>query len=516
MRITTCLLILLCAGCTSWQEQKALYIDDINELLHKRYPKALSSGEETRLLACYVDGESTPGQALERDSIAEFGNVARASLVLTRVEPVDEEAVHAEGELQVHGLDRWGQRRSLVEQVEFHCVPRDGAWAIEEERVTDSRSHTNPPVTFRSEAVARGLWNYAAFGRVIDRNGEFRRYPGASGLAIGDIDDDGWDDVYFVNGSDCRLFRNLQNGEFAEVTDDLGVECDGEGLSRMALIADFDNDGRNDIFVGVLYGPNLYFRQRDDGTFEEAADEVGLFPTVETTGGVAADFNDDGWLDIFVLNGGNPHALDPEPPHDALNAMANVLFLANGDGTFRDATDEAGLGHRGWGLSCAVADYDADGDSDLYVGNDFGFDVLWANRGDGTFEDVTAQAGLRTRRSTMSSCWGDLDGDGRPEFFGGCMYSNSKWFAHQSAYPAPAPWPVSMLFRQQVIDVVDEMLAGNLFYLNRPDGSFELAYPETVKTGWSWSSVFFDCDNDSYLDVYLVNGFVSGTVTDDL
>ena len=131
-----------------------------------------------------------------------------------------------------------------------------------------------------------------------------------------------------------------------------------------------------DIFVGRLYGPNMLYRQNGDGTFTDIAESAGLLPTWDTTGACAADFNQDGHLDLYVINGFNLSHRTPEPMHNALNAVPNVLFMNNGDGTFRDVSKEAGVDHTGFALSCTATDYDGDGDSDLFIANDFGLSLI--------------------------------------------------------------------------------------------------------------------------------------------
>lgn len=192
--------------------------------------------------------------------------------------------------------------------------------------------------------------------------------------------------------------------------------------------------------------------------------------------------------------------------------------MSNGDGTFTDRTVEAGVGHTGWALAVATADYDLDGDTDIFVGNDVGFDVLYRNRGDGTFDDVAVESGIAFRGSTMSAAWGDLNGDGYPELFAPAMDSNSRWMIDQPGFPAPAPWLARLFIRPIILGILKEMLYGNRFYLNQGDGTFREAADElgVRRSGWAWSGLFLDYDNDTQLDLYCINGFISGEKKDDL
>jgi hypothetical protein len=511
--------VLLAAGCSSWEESRRTYVDDVNSLIHVRLPRLLRGHDLEQVLTLYSPELAADGDfvASKRAYLEEFAEIARAHCIILELEPQRAaRPAGARASLQVHGRAPDGSKRFRRDELELEYARVDGEWRITSERLIETQAAGEPGVQFVEEAAARGLVNLASIGQVLDRHGVLQNYPAGSGLAVGDIDGDDYDDLYLVNGHECRLFRNLGGERFEDITERTGTAARVEGKSRLALIADYDGDGRKDIFVGVLNGPNLLYRQEEDGTFSERAAAAGLTPTLETMAACFADFDNDGLLDLYVVNGRNPYMEDPDPPYNALNGFPNHLFLNNGDGTFRDESQRAGVAHTGYGLSTAAADYDGDGDTDLFVGNDFGYDVLYRNRGDAVFTDVTAAAGLGERRSSMSSCWGDVDGDGLPELFIGAMYSNSQWMVDQPGYPVPAPWPVSMLFPGRVLGLVREMLNGNLLYKNNGDGTFTAAHPEVINTGWSWSALFLDADNDSLLDVYLVNGFVSGDDRQDL
>ncbi len=509
----------LLAGCAGWEETKTSYLDEVNEFLHRRYPAVHATRDLVRIGALYAPAASQDPRWIERKQglVREFAEITRATCVIEDLEAYEGDAP-ARGHLQLsaHGTTPLGVRRSRFDEIEIEYARVGDDWKIVRETVLSTRDVNESSVAFSDEAAVRGVYNVPSIDGVVDRNGELQRYPAGSGVAVGDYNADDLDDIYFVNGDDCRLYRNRGDGTFEDITERTGTSARAPGKSRSALIADFDGDGRDDIFVGRLDGPNILYRQNVDGAFTDIAASAGLTPTLETTSCCAADFDGDGSLDIYVVNGCNITRREPDPIYNALNGFPNALFLGNEGGTFTERAAEAGVDHTGFGLSCAASDYDGAGDTDLFVANDFGFDVLYRNRGDGTFEDVARSAGVTARRASMSSAWGDVDGDGRPELFVGAMISHSKWMIDQPGYPSPAPWLVNLFFRNQVLEVVREMMRGNILYRNNGDGTFTPMAPETMDTGWTWSSVFLDYDNDARLDLYVLNGFISGEDREDL
>jgi len=507
------------AGCQSWDDAKERYLDGANTLLHRTYPSAMVSRNLDRVLSLYSrDLAANPEfVSQQRERLDQFSRVDASSCVIQTLEPYGGVTpARATLELTIDGRDVGGKRTTHMRQIEAKYALHDESWVITEERTVSTQDLTVTPVAFVEAGEEFGLENVATVGLVKDLTGTPREFISGSGVAIGDVDGDGLDDVYLANSDHCRLLLNRGGSRFEDVT--AKANCDGksEGLARVPVLADYDNDGRTDIFVGAVGGPNLLYHQQDDGTFTEVARHAGLRPTLETNAAIFADFDNDGFLDLYIVNGQTPWVVEPKPVYNALNAEPNALFMNNGDGTFRETSEEAGVTHRGFGLAGAAADYDLDGDVDIFVGNDFGRDTLYRNRGDGTFDDVTLEAGLHYRGSSMSASWGDIDGDGYLDLFASGMYSNSKWMIDQPTYPTPAPWPFSFLLRGLVLDIVKEMMGGNLFYRNNGDGTFSRDFHETRNTGWAWGAAFLDADNDARLDLYVVNGLKSGEDRRDL
>jgi tetratricopeptide (TPR) repeat protein len=341
---------------------------------------------------------------------------------------------------------------------------------------------------------------------------------GHNGISVGDIDGDGFDDVYICQpaGLPNRLYRNRGDGTFEDIT-----EASGLGIlenTACALFADFDNDGRQDLIVVRTNGPLLFlnegggkFRQKPDA-FQFAKPPQGTF-----TGAAAADYDRDGWLDIYfclyLYYQGTDQYKDPSPYYDAENGPPNFMMRNNRDGTFRDVTAESGLNRKNtrYSFCCGWSDYNRDGWPDLYVVNDFGRKNLYRNNGDGTFTDVAAQAGVEDVGAGMGVCWFDYDNDGAEGLYVADMWTAAgKRVSMQEVFQKDAPEEVRALYRKHA--------RGNSLFRNRGDSAFQDASASAgVEMGrWSWSSDAWDFDHDGFPDLYITNGMVSGGSREDL
>lgn len=268
----------------------------------------------------------------------------------------------------------------------------------------------------------------------------------AGGVAAFDFDGDGCTDIFFANGAAIpglhktgpeffnRLYRNNCDGTFTDVTAKAGVA--GDGYSIAVAAADYDNDGRPDLFVAGV-NLNLLYHNRGDGTFQEVSAKAGLSgidPKLGKMWPVSAgwfDYDNDGWLDLFVTNyvAWDP-ATEPECGEpgarfychpNAYRGLPNQLFHSNRDGTFTDVSRQSGIaGHVGKGMGVAFADFDGDGFMDVFVANDSVRNFLFRNRGDGTFQEVGLEAGIAFRDdgaaiAGMGADFRDFDNDGRPD-----------------------------------------------------------------------------------------------------
>ena len=332
-------------------------------------------------------------------------------------------------------------------------------------------------------------------------------WPG-SGAAVLDFDRDGFEDLFVADGVRSILYHNDGHGRFTDVTLAAGLASpDGRGIAATGVAAgDVDGDGFPDLFVTDAFGPARLFRNRGDGSFEEITERSGISVAGNARSAAFADVDGDGDLDLFVCVTGDYYGQMPDPPFDANDGRLNRLYLNDGHGHFTDATAAWGLAKTSrWSLSCLFADYDGDGRPDLLVTNDFGFKNLYRNVGGGRFSDVAKSSGAEVRAYGMSAAWADFDGDGLLDLYTtGC---DTQWyFLHE--YPSLPIGLPGRLFLPIAVRWMETMTTGNSLLLQRPDHTFADATSRSgaAHAGWNWSSIAADFDNDSWPDIYATNG----------
>lgn len=331
----------------------------------------------------------------------------------------------------------------------------------------------------------------------------------AGGIAVFDYNGDGRPDIFFANGANIatlkkdaprfrdRLFRNDGNGVFTDVTDRAGLA--GTGFDIGVAAGDYDNDGHPDLFVAGLYRNTLY-HNNGDGTFTDVTEQAGLSRTNDpqygplwAITGVWVDVNNDGLLDLLVVNYMQWKYSDK--PMCTFNGTAdychpryykgqpNVLYLNNGDGTFRDASVQWGIrSHVGKGMGAGVADYDGDGRPDIFVTNDAYYNSLFHNVG-GKFEEVAMSAGVALPEdgnfvSGMGLDFRDVNNDGLPDIT--FVALNNQTFP---------------------------------LFLNTGRGSFQEATTDTGLRALTlhmagFGPGLFDFDNDGWKDLFVTRGHV--------
>lgn len=327
-----------------------------------------------------------------------------------------------------------------------------------------------------------------------------------------DYDNDGWLDLYLVNGHSeprraaekgaeaNRLYRNRGDKTFEDVTDRAGVGDRGYGFGLAA--GDFDNDGDTDLYV-TNYGANVLYRNEGDGTFRDVTEEAGVACPAWSTSAAFFDANGDGWLDLYVANYldydaktaqacvGNSRKLPSYCHPNRFDGAPDALFINQRNGTFADISERAGITAAGRaagkGLGVLPLDFDRDGDTDIFVANDSVPNFLWRNLGGGKFEDAAIEAGVALETSGKpEACMGiaaaDLNADGWED-----------WFVTN--------------FSQET----------DTLFLSEGDGFYEdatdrvgLATPTWLPLGFGTGFVDFDLDGD--LDIFVTRGHVLDNV----
>jgi Flp pilus assembly protein TadD/peroxiredoxin len=338
---------------------------------------------------------------------------------------------------------------------------------------------------------------------------------GNNGLAMGDFDNDGLDDMYVCQppGLPNRLYRNRGDGTFEDMTEKSGVDVlDG---TACALFADFENKGLQDLLVVCGSGPLLFLNQ-GNGKFMLKRDAFQFVkpPQGTFTHAAVADYDGDGRLDIYFCLYSYYVGLDqyhyPAPYFDARNGPPNFLLHNEGNATFLDRTEATGLNvdNDRYSFACAWGDYNAGGAPDLYVANDFGRNNLYRNNGDGTFTAVSAEAGVEDVGAGMSACWFDFDNDGKQDIYVAAMWSAAGMrVSEQKCFHEKEPENIRALYRRHA--------AGNSLYRNLGNGKFQNVSSQAgVEMGrWAWCSDAWDFDHDGYSDLYIANGYISGPET---
>jgi hypothetical protein len=362
-------------------------------------------------------------------------------------------------------------------------------------------------IQFTDVAKQAGLTVETVFGG--EHRNKYLLETTGCGAAFFDYDQDDWVDIFLVNGwrfegfpkgqePVCHLFKNNRDGTFTDVTLKAGLARSGWG--QACCVGDYNNDGWNDLFVSY-YGQNALFRNKGNGTFTEVTKEAGLLQSRLrwNSGCTFLDYDKDGHLDLFVGNYIDFDVKTAPLPEDAnctykgiqvacgppgLEGGKNLLYRNNGNGTFTDVTDKAGMGGTlgTYALSCVAADLDNTGWPNIYVANDSTSATYYVNQKDGTFRDQAIEAGVA------------YSPDGKPQAGMGVSVGDYN--------------------RDGLFDIVKTNFAGDTdsLYMNLGDGSFD---DRTYQAGLGvntrllgWGVSFMDIDNDGWLDILVANGHV--------
>jgi hypothetical protein len=446
--------------------------------------------------------------------------------------------------IYIHRLEQWESDQEWIASIRFEILgtPRDAVRSGVDRAYFRFRFTAGDQPRIRSYELLKGeraLSDEPHFVNVAEEAGiEFanRFYPGflnqdlkfamimygPGGISAADFDNDGYYDLFIPDGVESRLFRNRGNGTFEDVTVRSGL-AGLDGVS-VGIFADYDNDGDKDFFVSRTFKPNQLFRNNGDGTFTDVTEASGIGEDCCTTVASWADYNNDGFLDLYVGRYLDPRKDIPTTFY-ARNGEPNQLYRNNGDGTFTNVTEEAGVGEVGLCLGTVFGDYDDDGDPDLYVVNDFGRNTLYRNNGNGTFTDVSVETNTLAYGAGMNATFGDYNNDGRLDIYVSNIRSEHAWFAEAPTIHryminsfTQGVWLTDMplyleIFRQSgfgFVEVFQQMASGNTLLRNTGHGTFDDVTWEADANppGWFWGVGMADYDNDGWQDVYAANGWV--------
>ena len=336
---------------------------------------------------------------------------------------------------------------------------------------------------------------------------------GGSGIAAEDINNDDLADVLILSGLGNKLFLNQGGGKFKDITTSAGLDWkrsddDRPGEPRQPLIADFDNDGLQDILITYVNDMHRIYKNMGDETFKDLS-TVAQLGGVNLVGGPATvfDFDNDGLLDIYITYFGDYlHGVLPTLKRRNSNGLPNKLFKNMGDFQFKDVTKGSNLDHSGWGQAVTHTDLDNDGLQDLIVGNDFGINAYFKNLGDGKFKNITADIGTDKPSYTMNIGVADLNDDLFPDIY----ISNIVTMNKDEKYVLPSS-KTEMKFNPEKLAHMRVVEANDLFLSQRLNNKTTYKLSKVVdrgysSTGWSWDADFFDFDNDGDDDLYVLNG----------
>lgn len=503
----------------AWIAEPESEQDGVRVLTWRLEPDHIVSGEDQ--LAAVLEGIETLEKSTMKlariEQINDDGTaVARGVLWLRGRDPAGaavETQLHLRVPIELHG-DEWSVA-GTIELLEGRTVigDRSGFAEVTAAAGIDFEAHLNSdwatpewfPHTYQIVKFAHG------------------------GIAVGDVDGDGWDDVLLGDGERSRLYRNLGDGRFEDVTVAAGLPDDLRAVS-FGLFADLDNDGDQDLLVGGSTVANRLYRN-DGAHFVDVTEGAGIGGYF-TTIGAAADVDNDGLLDLYIGRYLDPRTELPTTLFYTRNSMGNSLLHNLGGLRFADITESAGVREGGLTLGVAFADYDRDGDQDLYVSNDFGRNALLQNDGDGTFTDISQASGTLDFGFGMSSSWGDADGDGDLDIYTSNVHSGQRWYGQAATLKQ---YLLTSLDEGTFFDDLplyreiygylgddwqgfgDRMVKGNSLLVNDHGHFTDRAESAGANPfGWYWGSTFLDFDNDGDLDIYATNGWISGKKHDDL
>jgi hypothetical protein len=469
------------------------------------------------------------------DPIARIDN---AKFKLNRVYDFSERSANIRIRFQV-----WGQLKSGEGFYDSGLLAatldtdQAGAWQIKSQEMGSAWRIIKPSNTYFTDVTAEsGLT--ARLGSIQNLDNLYKDHKFSvhsrlgRGLAVADVNGDGYPDVLLSGIQRAALYINDGKGHFTDAALDWGLGPDQSSLSIVPLLVDFDNDGLVDLLLLRQFNESKLFRNEGD-RFKDVTEGCGLDIDPEAMTACAADYNNDGNLDLFIGSYGSTRDEVPETIVRSRNGRPSHLYRNRGDWTFEDVTKAAGINETGWALASTFYDLNGDGKPDIYVGNDFGYNCFYRNNGDGTFTDDTWNSGTHDIGSTMNVSLVDYDGDGRLDLYTTGIAANTVWFQGPGMnYILGRFLTTPSTFKQTLATFVDLGIHAKLAELNEigykvnngdslmrnlGDGKYTHVENQTGSAWaeWAWGAADGDFDCDGNTDIYVANGFITAPDTKD-
>ncbi len=336
---------------------------------------------------------------------------------------------------------------------------------------------------------------------------------GGGGVAAEDINNDGYVDLLFLSGKGNYLLKNEQGNGFSNITETAGLnwlrqQDNMPGEPRQPLIADFDNDGLQDIFISYAGDQHRIYKNLGNFKFKDMT-ELANLGGLGLIGGpaTAADFDNDGNIDLYITYFGPfTKGILPTLKRNNNNATPNQIFKNLGGFQFKNVTKNSGVDNKGWSQAVSHSDFDNDGDQDIILGNDFGINAYYRNDGSFKFTDLAEEFGTDKASYSMNIGIADLNQDLLPDFY----ISNIVVMNKDEKYVLPNE-DTPMKFDSNKLATMRVIEANDLFLSELSNGKQRYSLSNAVgrgysSTGWSWGADFFDFDNDTDNDLYVLNG----------
>jgi len=322
------------------------------------------------------------------------------------------------------------------------------------------------------------------------------------GACVADFNDDGWIDLFATAADRNYLYLNDGHGHFRDASEETGVKYLATGVAPLAV--DFNKDGTADVFISnVGQQVLLENRLKKEGKlrFRDISLESGVAVDAIGFSAIAGDVNGDGRPDIYVTSYNRYGQLAPNSWFRATNGTPNLLFINQGDGTFKEVAKQWGIDDARWSYAAAFADVNGDGRLDLYVANDFGEKGLFINKGD-HFVDEAEARGVLDPANGMGVAFGDYNNDGLLDILATNMSSTAGNRILSRLFPNSSPKE----------NVLIKLAAGNDLFENLGNGYYRDVsfHVGGLSAGWAWGGGFIDFDNNGWEDIFTPNGFISG------